>query len=343
MAMWKPIIAGVLIFVSGTPQGPGEPTEAGRTALQELARHCTAAGGLKEVPAVERTGLPTWAISDLGRLKVTLEANRPALTSAVRDALIDRAKKAMPGTDMAATSAFLSTLGDVSGDRLASAFAIYFEAESLKTIGLVNEAITHFDRAAARFEECGDPVDRASCYHEMAKLHHSRGQLVAALEVNKKALHIRRELLGERHRKVADSYYNIGVDYIELCELTYSLDSLTKALTIYRSVLGERHPDVADNHIVLAEVYRKHGSLPQALNSLTKAIEIRRVSLGERHPKVADSYCSKGMVYRDKRDLVPALECFTKALEIRRSTLGERHPDVANSLKLLTPAELTGQ
>jgi tetratricopeptide (TPR) repeat protein/CHAT domain-containing protein len=332
-AMWKSIVVGVLILAAGPAwaQGPGRPTEAGRMALEGLARRCIDAGGLKEVPPADGKGPVRWAVADPAQFAATLTTNRLALTPAIRDALVERAFKTNPADgDRLAVVSFLRVMSEATGDRLASAFALLIGAMN-RGSGGEKEAISSIEEAARLFEACKDYADQANCKDEIGDLHFRQRAMRQALEAYTEALEIRRAAFGQQHRTVSNSYVLIGKVYHYKHDLTRAIESYTKALEIRRAIYGEIHPAVADCYNSIAIVFQDHGDLAQALEGYTKALKIRRACLGERHSAVADSYNGIGIVCSKQGDSARALKAYAKSLEIYRAVLGDHHLNVAAS------------
>jgi tetratricopeptide (TPR) repeat protein len=317
------------LAIPATAQEWPKPTEAGKTALDGLIRHCIAEGGLKEEKAHE-TGATTLALGDPAKLKAAVAADRAGLTPALRDALVARCAKSDEG-QQGAIVALLRTVGEVTDDERAVAFATFFQAVGEQGRQNGQAAIAFFEEAGRRFQACGEQAWQATCIDAIGTVHYNQADYTRALEGYQKALEIRRVVWGEWHTDVADSYNNIAKANRAQSDYTRALEAHRKALEIRRAVLGERHPKVADSYNSIAVVYEDQGDYARALETHQKALEIRRAVLGERHLDAAQSYNNIANVYSKQGDYARALETHQKALEIRRAALGERHLSVAGS------------
>jgi len=146
-----------------------------------------------------------------------------------------------------------------------------------------------------------------------------------------KSLEIRKELLGEKHLHVADSYMNIGIIYNAKSEYDKALEYHFKALAIKKEILSDKHLDVSNSYNNIGIVYLKKTEYDKALEYFFKSLAIRKDLLGEKHSNVAVSYNNIGMVFKIKNEYDKALEYYLKSLAIRKELLGEKHTDVAIS------------
>jgi tetratricopeptide (TPR) repeat protein len=155
------------------------------------------------------------------------------------------------------------------------------------------------------------------------------GNYSEALEHQRKALALRRELLDEKHPDTAVSYDNVGSAYGKLGEYQSSLEYHLKALALRREHSGEKHPRMSASYNNVGVSYARLGQNDLALKYQLKALALRRELLGEKHPEMAASYNNIGGTYGElgRNDL--ALEHQLKALALRRELLGEKHPDMA--------------
>jgi len=76
-----------------------------------------------------------------------------------------------------------------------------------------------------------------------------------SLEYFEKELKIRKDVLPEKHSKIAHSLYNLGWTYRILGENKISIENWERALEIRRNVLPEKHLDIADSLYNLGASY----------------------------------------------------------------------------------------
>jgi tetratricopeptide (TPR) repeat protein len=63
-----------------------------------------------------------------------------------------------------------------------------------------------------------------------------------SLEYYLKSIKIRKELFGEKHSIISDSYINVGIVYLETSEYDTAIAYYRKALEIRKNIFGEMHP-----------------------------------------------------------------------------------------------------
>ena len=203
-----------------------------------------------------------------------------------------------------------------------------------------DKAQSFFEAALSHALKNGERnADVATCYDKIGSIYKATSHSFEALKNYKKALEIRKELYGERHPAVADSYNNIGVirvnvysqeDTILISRVpSVAYEYLNKALEINKEFYGERHPAVAVSYDNIGFMFSCQGKYSKALECYKKSLEISKEVYGERHPAVATCYNNIGEVLRDQNKYSEALEYYKKSLEINKEVYGDRHPAVA--------------
>ena len=173
----------------------------------------------------------------------------------------------------------------------------------------------------------------ADNYHILADAYSTIGQDEKAIECDKKALHIRQKIHGEKHDDVARSYHSLSVDYGNIGKNEEAIECNKKALNIREKIHGEEHGNVADMHSYhnLAFDYRNIGKYEQAIECDIKALNIREKIHGKEHGDVADSYHNLAFDYRNIGKYEQAIEYEIRALNMREKIHGKEHGDVADS------------
>jgi tetratricopeptide (TPR) repeat protein len=165
--------------------------------------------------------------------------------------------------------------------------------------------------------------------------HHARARYREAENAHRKALAIRRKVLGEEHPDTAMSYNNVAFCLDDRGKYAQALPLYEKALAIWRNTLGKEHPDTAQVYNNIAFCLSAQGKHTQALDWYEKALAIRRKVLGEEHPDTATCYNNKALCLDAQGKHAQALRLYEKALAVRRKLLGEEHPDTAGSYNSL--------
>ncbi|CAB9497671.1 Kinesin light chain [Seminavis robusta] len=157
------------------------------------------------------------------------------------------------------------------------------------------------------------------------------GEFDAALEVHRRALRIRLDLLGPQNARTAETWNSIGQALHGKGDNQHALLEYQKALDIREEVLGPQHFDVAITYNGLGQVLLSQGLLERALICFRKAIPIFLLKRHTHHRLIATCYRNIGLVLQGQGQLVDALEHFQKALSFRELCLGPTHPDTAAS------------
>ena len=157
-----------------------------------------------------------------------------------------------------------------------------------------------------------------------------------AIDYIQKALEINKEVYGELHSAVADSYNNIGLALYETeFKDSEALEYYKKSLEIRKELNGERHPAVATCYNNIGDVLRDQNKYSEALEYYKKSLEIRKEVFGERHPAVATCYNDIGSVLNKMGNYAEALECYKNALEIRKEILDEFNLDISDNYLII--------
>ncbi|CAH3181912.1 unnamed protein product [Porites lobata] len=176
-----------------------------------------------------------------------------------------------------------------------------------------------------------DKLQKAKHFGERGNVHWQLGQFCQAKEYHEKSLAITREIYGEHHGDVAQSYNNLGNVYKSLGQYNQAKEYHEKSLTIRKEIYGEHHGDVAVSYNNLGLVYSDLGQYNPAKEYHEKSLAIRKEIYGEHHGDVAASYNNLGTVYSDLGLYNQAKEYYEKSLAITKEIYGEHHGDVAAS------------
>ena len=173
--------------------------------------------------------------------------------------------------------------------------------------------------------------ETADLYHIVGVRLYDMSRYQKALKYQKKALKIRKKVLGERGIDTVSSYNSVGISYEKLGKRKKGLEYKEKALEIYKEELGERNVATATLYNNIGYSYFELGERKKGLEYLMKALEIRKEELGERNVVTAQSYNNVGSCYFELGERKKGLKYLTKALEIYEEELGERNVAMASS------------
>lgn len=165
--------------------------------------------------------------------------------------------------------------------------------------------------------------------HHGGILFNRLGEYQRALEMDEKALEIRKKALPEDHPDLAQSYNNVGNTYSNIGDYQKALECQQKALEICEKALPADHPRPASSLNNLGSTYGELGDYQKALAYQQRALRIREKVLPEGHPDLARSYNNVGMTQGKLNNHKKALQLQQKALEILEKVLPENHSDLA--------------
>ncbi|KAM7441747.1 hypothetical protein ABFA07_009212 [Porites harrisoni] len=180
-------------------------------------------------------------------------------------------------------------------------------------------------------DELRDKLEKSNYFRVQGLLSNDLDQNNQAKEYFEKSLAISKEIYGEHHDDVAQSYNNLGNVYINLAQYSQAKEYHQKSLAIRKEIYGEHHGDVAASYNNLGNVYSDLGQYNQAKEYHEKSLVIKKEIYGEHHGDVARSYNNLGLVYSDLGQYNQAKEYHEKSLVIKKEIYGEHHGDVARS------------
>ncbi|HKI18821.1 MAG TPA: tetratricopeptide repeat protein, partial [Isosphaeraceae bacterium] len=162
-------------------------------------------------------------------------------------------------------------------------------------------------------------------FHEAGELR-ARGRFREAISPVQQSLAIRRRLLGEDHRLVADALNRLGLLYFSQLELDQADAPYQQAATIRKRVLGEDHPDYAESLNNLATIAMKRARPGQAEEMLKRAKEIMKTSFGEQNASYLICLHDLAGFYHNRGDLAQAEAIMRQALGIARTVFEPEDP-----------------
>jgi tetratricopeptide (TPR) repeat protein len=110
------------------------------------------------------------------------------------------------------------------------------------------------------------------------------GKYGEASTLARRELALRKEVLGRRHRDIAQSLNNLAYLLQAQGDYAAARPLYEQALAICKEALGERHPETATTLNNLAALLRSQGDYAGARPLHEQALAIRKEVLGQRHP-----------------------------------------------------------
>jgi tetratricopeptide (TPR) repeat protein len=194
------------------------------------------------------------------------------------------------------------------------------------------EYLTHAVRVGEWAEVSKTEIETATLFQRVSGFLYDRGRWKEKEPVDKRALDLRREVLGEKHPDTIRSMASLAATYHEQGRYNEAEPMKLKALQFRREVLGEKHPDTMKSMADLADTYYSQGRYNEAQGICREVLDLRRELLGEKHPDTIWSMASLGGTYHVQGRYDEAEEIAVKVLDLRREVLGEKHPDTISSM-----------
>ncbi len=187
-----------------------------------------------------------------------------------------------------------------------------------------------------RLKKKGEYSDEvANSLGDLGCIYQKTGQLDKSEDAYRKALTIRKKLLGP-HRETAIVLGNLGNLYSQK-------NLLPKAITYYNAALDmlalrglSDHPEAAEYQEGLGIVLGREKHYKEALKNLRESLELRIKCLGKNNPDTGKSMISLGKVLtwiendiqdKGERDYQEANRYLSEGKEILANTLGANHGD----------------
>ncbi len=217
-------------------------------------------------------------------------------------------------------------------------------------------------------------LDEAIALNLLGNLASDLSKHDAAMAHYEAALKIRKSLLGDNHKLVADLHVNLAAVCRRLGRLDEALAMCSSALEIYSKAPGNNAEDVAGCHNNMGAILKQQGKLDEAMehnsmglamtvrtegetvdaahfllnigaalaeqNKLDEAMEkfvsaLRMFEKAKMDTGVATCHCNIGDLLMAQGKLDEALEHARKSLAIRRSKLPHEHADCGQSHYLI--------
>jgi tetratricopeptide (TPR) repeat protein len=196
---------------------------------------------------------------------------------------------------------------------------------------------TALDRAAARISSKFDkqPLVEASIRHTIGNTYWDLGLFPQAQRQVKRAVDLRRRVLGEEDPETLQSMGLLADLQREQGRLVKAEALFTRILEIRRRKLGAEHRDTLASMSSVAAVWISLDKYEQAEALLTKALAIRSRVLPAADPDTRDNMYSLAVVYSDQGKYPQAERLHNQVLQLDRQVLGADHPYTLNTMAAL--------
>ncbi|MCH8251533.1 MAG: serine/threonine protein kinase [Planctomycetes bacterium] len=208
------------------------------------------------------------------------------------------------------------------------AYSLTNQAGVLAALGDNDEAAARYREALRIFRVVDDPR-AAQAAGGLGALMSNIGDYETAETLQREALAVRREHLGNSHFYVAKSLLELGKLMHLKGDFPAAETYLREALGIVRSNRGDDHWTVAVCLETLATVIADRGDPSAAEVMIHQALEIQRRSSAPEHPRIGKFLGSLGAILLQRGQLAAAESELTKSLQILRGALPVGHWRIA--------------
>ncbi|KAF5132804.1 Kinesin light chain [Metarhizium anisopliae] len=192
--------------------------------------------------------------------------------------------------------------------------------------------ISHVIRVGECAEVCGEQIKTSALLSRASEFLHYRGRWREKEYVDRRALDLRRETLGEKHPDTITSMAALATGYHKQGRYNEAKALQYQALHLRQQVLGEKHPDTIQSMGNLASIYCQQGRYDEAETLENKVLDLRREVLGQKHPDTVSSMGDLASTYYRQGRYREAETLENEVLDLRREVLGQKHPDTISSM-----------
>ncbi|CAF3380445.1 unnamed protein product [Rotaria sp. Silwood2] len=173
--------------------------------------------------------------------------------------------------------------------------------------------------------------ERIRSFTGLAFVAAQQGEFETALKYHEYVLTLKKELFPYNHYVIGVSYVNIGNVYYSLKQFDLSLSYYNDALKIFTQSCALNHPSRAKNIGNIGVVDAATHCFKESKEKLQLSMNILRENYPEKHPDIATCLSNIGLVCRSLQEYNAAEELQLKALDIRIQTLPANDIDIARS------------
>jgi tetratricopeptide (TPR) repeat protein/predicted Ser/Thr protein kinase len=195
------------------------------------------------------------------------------------------------------------------------------------------ERIDQASKDGGRF--AAEPLVEASIRVTLGHTYRELGELSAAEPHLRRALELRRRVLGEGHRETAVAMNQLGLLEWRRGRLDQAEPLFRQALELGRRLLGEEHAETLPYEMNLANVYRMQGRYPEAEPLYERNLASKRRVLGPEHSSTLDTMGNLANHYQETGRYEKAEALHRQVVEVWRRTQGEKAPSTVQAMNNL--------
>jgi hypothetical protein len=190
-------------------------------------------------------------------------------------------------------------------------------------------ALVDLDRLAKMTPEQRRSLTEARRADEQVEQLYAAGKYTECLPLVRRALEIRKQIMGEGHPHYAASLNTLGQLYHATGDYAKAEPLYTRSRELRRQALGEEHPEYAESLNNFGGLCQETGDVVRAESLFRQALGVFQRTLGKEHPRCADCLGNIATLYQEAGDFARAEPLHRQASEIRKQALGAEHPDYA--------------
>ena len=199
---------------------------------------------------------------------------------------------------------------------------------------LVREVIDRTSRSIEQGALKEQPLVEAGIRMALGGAYDSLGLYPDSESHFRKALEIRRRLLGTQNRQTAGSMASLAWEVCNRADFEEAESLIRQALAIQQKILGDKHLESIGSLNRLGSILRAKGDTAAAGGVLRQVVELTR-SVAPHGDSLASSLTSLGVLLMDKKDWDGAEPLLNEALALDRKLHGELYRNVARNLSNL--------
>ncbi len=189
--------------------------------------------------------------------------------------------------------------------------------------------LRHAEAAAGRLGD--DPHREAALWQARSAVASAEGRFDDAIDAERTALQLRREVLEDDDFDLAVSYNNLAGALAAAGRYDEAVEFTEASLVVWRSNLGPTHPNVAISEDNLGIMLSQTGRYAEAIEHHERALEAALASIGPIHAMTANAHTNYGIALGYRGRHVEAIEQLQEAAEIYRQTVGDDHADLGRA------------
>jgi serine/threonine protein kinase/tetratricopeptide (TPR) repeat protein len=228
-------------------------------------------------------------------------------------------------------TAIATAVNQFQSDMLASADPFGLLGERVTVLEATQAALKQIDAGKLKDQ----PLVEAAVRATIASTFQSLGRYDQAETNARRSLELRRRVLAEDHKEVAESLNVLAVILYSQAKFDQAEPLYRQAIEIQRNVLPAPAAPLATTLNNLAVLLKERRAVREAEAMCREALEINLRALPADDPVTADCLSNLAAILQDQGKLDEAEKYYRQALEMRRTSLPPGHPALSNSLSSL--------